>query len=192
MHEWTGSDQMLEHPMQKQVILLLLHSLLEWSLACFERFGFFIVLQLFSQHWDLFGDWTCMLWSLEVLWVDFVWWQVLVSFRDCCQFRQSNAQQTSEGVALKHALVCMLSAFRCFSCWFGLRCTWNCRSPLVDAQTRSVSRHEMKFPVATDVLGLFCAVSVSLLGLSSHTLQTSCGSCHLSVCLLRFGIWFST
>jgi len=34
-------------------------------------------------------------------------------------------------MALKHALVWMLSAFRYFSCWFGLRCTRNCRFPLV-------------------------------------------------------------
>jgi len=82
--------------------------------------------------------------------------------------------QTSEGMALEHALVCMLLAFRCFSCWFGLKCTRNCRSALVDAQTRSVTRHGMKFPVAIDVLGLFCAVGVSLLDLSSHMLQVSC------------------
>ena len=57
-------------------------------LSLSDSLGFFIVLQLFSQCWDLFGDQSCMLWSLEALWVDFVQWQVLVCFRDCCQFRQ--------------------------------------------------------------------------------------------------------
>jgi len=52
-------------------------------LSLFKSFGFFVVLQLFSQRWNLFGDWTCMLWSLEVLWVDFVHWHLLVCFRDC-------------------------------------------------------------------------------------------------------------
>jgi len=41
-------------------------------LGLFDSFGFFVVLWLFSQCWDLFGDWSCMLWSLEVLWADFV------------------------------------------------------------------------------------------------------------------------
>jgi len=40
--------------------------------SLFDSFGFFVVLWLFSQCWDLFGDWSCMLWSLDVLWVDFV------------------------------------------------------------------------------------------------------------------------
>jgi len=58
-------------------------------LSLFEGIGFFVVLQLFRQCWDLFGDQSCMLWSLEVLWEDFVQWQLLVCFRECCQFRQS-------------------------------------------------------------------------------------------------------
>jgi len=61
--------------------------------------------------------------------------------------------QTPEGMASKHVLVWMMSAFRCFSCWFGLRCTRSCRFPLV-AQTSSVSRHGKKFPVSMDILGL--------------------------------------
>jgi len=36
MIEWTGLDQMLEHPTPKQVVLHLLRSLLELSLACFR------------------------------------------------------------------------------------------------------------------------------------------------------------
>jgi len=60
-------------------------------LSLFKSFGFFVVLQLFSQCWDLFGDWSRMLESLEALWVDFVQRQVLVCFRDCCQFGQSFA-----------------------------------------------------------------------------------------------------
>jgi len=80
-------------------------------ISLFDSFGFFVVLHLFSQCWDFFGDQSCILWSLEALWVDFVQWQVLVSFRDCCQFRQSFAD-----LALQHALAWMLSAFGCFSC----------------------------------------------------------------------------
>jgi len=34
MIEWTGLDQMLDYPIQKYVVLLLLPSLLELSLAC--------------------------------------------------------------------------------------------------------------------------------------------------------------
>jgi len=60
----------------------------------------------------------------------------------------------------------MLHAFRCFSCWFGLRCTRNCRFPLV-AQTSSVSGCGKKFPVSTDVLGSFCSVG-------NHMLQVNC------------------
>jgi len=41
-------------------------------LSLFESFCFFVVLWSFSQCWDLFGDWSHMLESLEVLWVDFV------------------------------------------------------------------------------------------------------------------------
>jgi len=58
-------------------------------LSLSESFGFFVVFQLFSQCWDLFGDWTCGLQSMEVLWVDVVQSQVLVCFRHCCQFGQS-------------------------------------------------------------------------------------------------------
>jgi len=76
-------------------------------------------------------------------------------------------------MALKHALVWMLSAFRYFSCWFGLRCTRNCRFPLV-AQTSSVSRYGKKFPVSMDILGSFCSVGSSLLDSSSHMLQVNC------------------
>jgi len=75
-------------------------------------------------------------------------------------------------MALKHALVWMLSAIRCFSCWFGLRCTRNCRFPLV-AQTSSVSRHGKKFSVLMDILGSFGANCVSLLDLSSHMLSNN-------------------
>jgi len=39
--------------------------------------------------------------------------------------------QAPEGMALMHALVCRVSPFGHFSCWFGLRCTRNCRFPLV-------------------------------------------------------------
>jgi len=76
-------------------------------------------------------------------------------------------------MTLKHALVWKLSAFRHFSCWFGLRCTRNCRFLLV-AQTSSVSRYGKKFPVSMDILGSFCAVGISLLDLSSHMLQVNC------------------
>ena len=58
--------------------------------------------------------------------------------------------QTPEGMALKHALVCMLFAFGHFTCWFGLRCTLSCGSPLV-AQTKSASGCGKKFPVSMDV-----------------------------------------
>jgi len=42
--------------------------------SLFVSFGFLIALQLFGQCWDLFGDWACVLQSLEVLWVDFDCW----------------------------------------------------------------------------------------------------------------------
>jgi len=53
-------------------------------LSLSKSFGCFVVLQLLSQCWDLFGDRTCVLWSLEVLWTNFVHWWVLV-----CKFKQS-------------------------------------------------------------------------------------------------------
>jgi len=181
-------------------------------IGLFGSFGFFVVLQLFSQCWDFFGDQSCMLESLEMLWVDFVRQWVLVCFRflcscsvnvgtflvigpacwrawKCCGQILSGGRflfvsvivvssdsllWTPEGTTLKHALVWMLSAFGCFSCWFGLRCTRNCRFPLV-AQMSSASGCGKKFPVSTDILGSFCSVGNSLLDLSSHMLQVNCG-----------------
>jgi len=140
------------------------------GLGLFKSFSFFIVLQLFSQCWDLFGDHSCMVWSLEVLLADFVWWQGLVCSRNCCQH---GLLQTPERMALKHDLVWMLSASRCFSCWFGLRCARNSRFVLV-AMTNSVSRHGKKHPVSMDVLGSFCSVVISVLDLSSHMPQVNC------------------
>jgi len=66
-------------------------------LSLFASFGFIVVLQLFSWCWAFFGDWSCMLWSLEALWVDFVWWQVLVCFCDCSQFGQPFVDSWRDG-----------------------------------------------------------------------------------------------
>jgi len=128
--------------------------------SCLVNIGVFLV----TEH-ACCGAWKCCRWILSG--GRFLLVSVIVVSSD-------SLLQASDGMAVKHALVCMLSAFRCFSCWFGFRCTRNCGSPLVVAWTRSVSGHGMKFPVAIDVLGLFHAVGVSLLDLSSHTVQASC------------------
>jgi len=73
---------------------------------------------------------------------------------------------TPDGMALKHALVWMLSDFRCFSYWFGLMFTWNCRFPSVD-QTSSVPKCRKNFFDLIDIFGSICTVGVSLLDLSS-------------------------
>jgi len=65
-------------------------------------------------------------------------------------------------------------------------------SELLVAQTSSVSRCGKKFPVLIDILGSFCSVGISRLDLSSHMLQVNCGGFLPRVCLLSFGIWFST
>jgi len=93
-------------------------------------------------------------------------------------------------MALKHALVWMMSLFRHFNCWFSLRCTRNCRSPLC-AQTSSVSRHGKQFPVLIDVCRLFCIVLSLILIYLATCSRWIVGSCLQLVCLLRFGIWFS-
>jgi len=101
--------------------------------------------------------------------------------------------QTPEGMALKQAMMWMLSAFGHFCCWFGLRCTRNCRSLLV-AQTSSVSGHGKNFFVLIDTLGLFCAVDISLLDLSGHMMHVNQMqfSPAAMFAALNFGIWFST
>jgi len=76
-------------------------------------------------------------------------------------------------MALKHALVWMLSTFRHFSCWLGLRCTWNCSFPSSD-QTSSVSRCGKQLVDSKDVIGSVWVVGVSLLDLSSQMLQVNC------------------
>jgi len=120
MIEWTGSDQMLECPMQKHVVLLLLRSLLELSLACLRvlasllccscsvSVGIFLV----TGH-ACCGAWKCCGWILST--GIFLFVSVIVDSSDSLLW-------TPAGMALKHALVWMLSGFRCFSCWFGLRC----------------------------------------------------------------------
>jgi len=67
MIEWTGSDQMLEHPKQKHAVLFLFRSLLELSLlAC---------LRALASPLSCSGS---VLWSLEMVWADHVQWHVLV------------------------------------------------------------------------------------------------------------------
>jgi len=51
------------------------------ALCLFKPFGFLVVLQLFSQCRNPFGDESDVSWSLEALWSDFVKWQVLVCQR---------------------------------------------------------------------------------------------------------------
>jgi len=171
MIEWTGLDQMSECQKQKQAVLLLLRSLLQLSSACLTAWASSLCCSC-SVNAGTFlvtspaccGAWKRCGWILSS--VRFLFVSVIVVSSD-------RFLQTPEGMALKHALVWMPSAFRHFSCWFGLRCTRNCRFPLV-AQTSSVSRHGKKFPVSTDILGQFCSVGVSLLDLFSHMLQVNC------------------
>jgi len=97
-------------------------------LSSFESFGFFIVVKLFSLCWDLFSDQTSMLWSFS--WKCCVCHQHVLSgdgflFVSVIVVSPCNLFQTPEVMNLKHALAWMWSAFRCFSCWFGLRCTRN-------------------------------------------------------------------
>jgi len=171
MIEWTGLDQVLEHRMQKQAVLLLLHSLLELSLACLAALASSLCssCSVIVGTFLVTGPACCGAWKCcgQILSGGrFLFVSVIVVSLD-------SLLQTPEGIALKHALVWMPSAFRCFSCWFGLRCTRNCRFPLV-AQTSSVSRCGKKFPVSTDILGSLCFVGNSLLDLSSHMLQVNC------------------
>jgi len=63
MIEWTGFDHMLEQPMQKHVVLLVVF-VAGIVISLFECFGF-----------------SCVLQSLEVLWADFV-----CSVVDSCLF----------------------------------------------------------------------------------------------------------
>jgi len=122
MIEWTGSDQMLEHPAQKQVVLLLLRSLLELSLACLRTLTSSLCC---SCSVNVTGAVCCSAWKCSS--GRFLFVSVIVVSSD-------SILQTPEWMALKRASVWMMSAFRHFSCWFGLRCTRNCRFPLV-AQT---------------------------------------------------------
>jgi len=69
MIEWTGLDQMLEHPTQKVGCSSSVTFVVGIVIGFFDSFGFFGVLLLFGKCWGLFGDWTFVLWSLEVLWV---------------------------------------------------------------------------------------------------------------------------
>ena len=126
------------------------------------------VSQLAQQLWQSMLGWSCILKGLEVLWLNFVQRQVFVWFRCCRQFGHSFVP---EGMALNHAVVWMLSLFRCFSCWFGSRCV--CRSALV-VQKKAVSRHGKKIRFWMDISGSFCHVGVSLLDFSSHMLQLTC------------------
>jgi len=158
--------------MQKQIVLVLFCLLSESSSACLRALASLLCSSC-SVNVGIFlvtgpagcRAWKCCGWMLSSH--RFLFVSVIVVSLDSLLW-------TPEGMALKHALAWMLAVSRCFSCWFGLRCTQNCTAPLV-AQTSSVSRGGKKFHVSTDVLGSFCAVAVSLLVFSSHMLHMNCG-----------------
>jgi len=135
MIDWTVSDQMFEHPIQKQVVLFLLRSVFELSSACLRALasslpcscsvnvGTFSVTNLACcRAWKWCG---CILSGGGLLFVS-----LIVVSLDMLLW-------TPEGMALNHTLVWMISVFGHFSCCIGLRCTWNCGFPLA-AQTSNV------------------------------------------------------
>jgi len=160
-------------------------------LACSRALASSLHCSCFDQCWDFFvtGLACCRAWKCcgQILSGD------RLLFLSVNVVSLDSLLQNPEGMALKQAMMWMLSAFGHFSCWFGLRCTQNCRSLLV-AQKSSVSRHGKNFPVSIDTLGLFCVMGVSLLDLSSHMLQVNCRQFPPAspFAALNFGIWFST
>ena len=72
MIEWTSLDQKLEHPMQKQILLLLFRLLFELFLACLRVVASSLCCNCWVNVGDDFGDWTYVLKGFEVLWADFV------------------------------------------------------------------------------------------------------------------------
>jgi len=120
----SSSVRLLEWP---QACLRALAS--SWWCSCLVCVGFFLVT----------GPVCCRAWKC--------WEQILSGgsflFVSVIVVSSDSLLQTPEGMTLKQALVWMLSAFKQFSCQVGLRCTQNCRSPLL-AQTSSVSSEVRK------------------------------------------------
>jgi len=132
----TGSDHTLECPIQKPIVLLLICLLLESHPVCWRALDFLLCCGCSGNvgNFLVTGPVCCCGQVVSV--GRFLFVSIVVVMSD-------SLFHTPEGMALKHALAWMPSAMRHFSCWFGLRHTSNCRSPLV-AHTSSVSRLKKK------------------------------------------------
>jgi len=178
MIKWTGSDQMLESPMKKQVVLLFFCSLLESHLACLRALAslWWCSCSVCVGFFWVTGPVCCRAWKCcEQI---FVRWQVLVCFRDCCQFRCSFVDSWRDDfeASLGVNAVCIWALQ--FSSWFEIH-------------------SEMQVSVACPAKFSVWVRKEVMLASFFLTCPAACCSWNLGgflllVCSLNFGILFST